>query len=111
MPLDGVAFPIGNCGFGIWLNCDAVLRYSRATMCGIAVFVPPLRPPQFTNFAFTSESYSGVLSPSFIFSWTTIANISAYFKCFVSYCCSRENETWRQYPLNNEALTKFATKN
>ena len=38
-------FPICNCGFGIWLNFDAVLRYSRATMCGIAVFVPPLRPP------------------------------------------------------------------
>ena len=33
-----------NCGFGIWVNCDAVLRYSCATMCGIAVFVPPLRP-------------------------------------------------------------------
>ena len=45
MPLDGVAFPIGNCGFGIWLNCDAVLRYFCATMCGIAVFVAPLRPP------------------------------------------------------------------
>ena len=38
-------FPICNCGFGIWLNFDAVLRYSRATMCGIAVFAPPLRPP------------------------------------------------------------------
>ena len=40
-------FPlICNCGFGIWLIFDAVLRYSRATMCGIAVFVPPLRPPR-----------------------------------------------------------------
>ena len=38
-------FPICNCGFGIWLNFDAVLRYSRATMCGMVVFVPPLRPP------------------------------------------------------------------
>ena len=38
-------FPICNCSFGIWLNFDAVLRYSRATMCVIAVFVPPLRPP------------------------------------------------------------------
>ena len=42
-------FPICNCGFGIWVNCDAVLQYSRATMCGIAVFVPPLRPPLKTN--------------------------------------------------------------
>ena len=32
------------CGF-LSLPC-AVLRYSRATTCGIAVFVPPLRPPQ-----------------------------------------------------------------
>ena len=31
------------CGF-LSLPC-AVLRYSRATTCGIAVFVPPLRPP------------------------------------------------------------------
>ena len=42
-------FPICNCGFGIWVNCDAVLQYSRATMCGIMVFVPPLRPPLKTN--------------------------------------------------------------
>ena len=42
--------------------------------------------------------YSSVLSPSFIFSCTTIANFFSYFKCIVSYCCSRENETWRQYP-------------
>ena len=32
-------------------------------------------------------SYSGVTSPSFIFSWTTIAKISAYCKYIVSYCC------------------------
>ena len=41
-------FSISNCGFGIWVNCDAVLKYSRATMCSIAVFPPPpplLRPP------------------------------------------------------------------
>ena len=31
-----------------------------------------------------------------MFSRTTIANISAYFKCIVSYCCSPENETWKQ---------------
>ena len=31
------------CGF-LSLPC-AVLRYSRATTCGIAVLVPPLRPP------------------------------------------------------------------
>ena len=29
-------------------------------------------------------------------SCTTIASIFAYVKCIVSYCCSRENETWRQ---------------
>ena len=40
---------------------------------------------------------SSQLSPSFIFSWTTIANISAYFKSIVSYCCSHENETWKPY--------------
>ena len=42
--------------------------------------------------------YSGFLSPSFIFSCTTIANIFAYVKCIVSYCCSPENKTLRQYP-------------
>ena len=32
--------------------------------------------------------------------WTKrIGNIFAYFKCIVSYCCSRENETCRQYVL------------
>ena len=56
-----------------------------------------------------------ILSPSFIFSWTTIANISASFKCIVSYCCLWANETWRQRPLNNERRvllvnTKFPTK-
>ena len=40
---------------------------------------------------------SSQLSPSFIFSWTTIANISAYFKSIVSYCSSHENETWKPY--------------
>ena len=43
-------FIFGNCGFGIWVNCDAALRYSRATMCGIAVFVPPLHPPHLLIF-------------------------------------------------------------
>ena len=28
---------------------DAVLRFSLSTKCGIAVFVPPLRPPPFTK--------------------------------------------------------------
>ena len=56
---------------------------------------------------FTSESLSffRVLSPSSIFSCTTIASIFAYFKCIVSYCCSRENETWRQYLEQWEAFT------
>ena len=40
---------------------------------------------------------SSQLSPSFIFSWTTIASISAYFKSIVSYCCSHEKETWKPY--------------
>ena len=43
-------FPICNCGFGIWLNFDAVLRDSRDTLCGFAVFVAPLRPPRSTVF-------------------------------------------------------------
>ena len=47
----------------------------------------------FTN---VSLSLFRVLSPSFIFSRITIASIFAYVKCIVSYCCSRENETWRQ---------------
>ena len=34
-----------------------------------------------------------LLSPSFIVSWTIIANISAYFKCVVSHCCSRPGES------------------
>ena len=45
----------------------------------------------------TASHYSGLLSPSFIFSCTTIPSIFAYVKCIVSYCCSRENETLRQY--------------
>ena len=45
-----------------------------------------------------ASHYSGVLSPSFIFSCITIASSFAYVKCIVSYCCSRENETLRQYP-------------
>ena len=45
-----------------------------------------------------ASNYSRVLSPSFIFSYTTIASIFAYVKCIVSYYCSRENETLRQYP-------------
>ena len=43
-----------------------------------------------------ASHYSGVLSPKFIFSCTTIASIFAYVKCIVRYCCSRENETLRQ---------------
>ena len=31
-----------------------------------------------------ASHYLGLLSPSFIFSWTTIANISAYFKGIIS---------------------------
>ena len=45
-------FTIFNRGFGIWQNFDAVLRYSRATMCGIAVFLPPLCPPPIALFHF-----------------------------------------------------------
>ena len=45
-----------------------------------------------------ASHYSGILSPSFIFSWTTIANISASFKCIVSYCCLKmklgDNAPW-----------------
>ena len=41
--------PICNCGFDIWVNFDALLRFSLSTTCGIAVFVPPLRPPPFTK--------------------------------------------------------------
>ena len=50
----------------------------------------------------------GVLFPSFLFSRTTIAYISAYFKCIVSYCCSHENEkTLERLSLVNK---KFLTK-
>ena len=58
-PFEGRIFSIGNvhffaicnCSFGIWVNCDAVVQYSRATMCGLALLVPPppptpLKPPQ-----------------------------------------------------------------
>ena len=59
------------------------------------------------NFVFTSENLSlfRVLSPSSTFSCTTIASLFAYFKCSVSYCCSRENETWRQYLEQWQAFT------
>ena len=49
---------------------------------------------------------------SFIFilsAWITIANISAYYKCIVSYCCSRENETWRQYSCKHKTSNKKLT--
>ena len=42
---------------------------------------------------FTSESLSlfrGIVSKFLIFSWTIVGNISVYFKCIVSYRCSRE---------------------
>ena len=56
---------------------------------------------------FTSESLSliRILSPSSIFLCTTIASIFAYFKCIVSFCCSRENETWKHNPEQWEAFT------
>ena len=58
---------------------------------------------------FTSVSLSlfRVLSSSFIFSYTAIASIFAYVKCIVSYCCSRENETWRQCLNNITILSIF----
>ena len=52
------------------------------------------------KFVFTiieSLSIFRELSTRSIFSCTTIANIFAHFKCTVSYCCSCENEAWRQY--------------
>jgi len=42
---------------------------------------------------FTSESLSlfrGIVCKFLIFSWAIGGNISVYFKCFVSYRCSRE---------------------
>ena len=41
----GNFFTICNCGFGIWVNFDAVLRFSFSTTCGIAVFGALTRPP------------------------------------------------------------------
>ena len=35
-----------NCGFGILVNFDAVLRFFYVFLRGFAVFGPPLRPPQ-----------------------------------------------------------------
>ena len=35
----------------------------------------------------------------------SIGGIFAYFICIVSYCCSCENETWRQYPWIMRAFT------
>ena len=66
---------------------------------------------------FTSESLSlfrDIASKFHIFV-DNDENISAYFECFVSYCCLWENETWRQRLLNNERRvllvnTKFSTK-
>ena len=55
--------------------------------------------------------WSNTLTPmSLILSaWITIANISTYFKCIVCYCCSRENETWRQYSCKHETPNKKLT--
>ena len=44
-----------------------------------------------------ASHYSGLLSASFMFSCTKIPSIFAFVKCIVSCCCSRENETLRQY--------------
>ena len=42
--------------------------------------------------------YSGVLSESFIFTWTAVTN-NAFDICKnASYCCTRKYETWTQYP-------------
>ena len=61
--------------------------------------------PEISCLLVRASYYSEVFSPSFILWWTKIANISAYFKCIVSYCCSRENKTWKQCPEKWEALT------
>ena len=60
------------------------------------------------NFVFTRESLSlfRVLSPSFIFSCTTIASSFAHLYCIVIYCCWRENDN----TLNNERLSLVMTK-
>ena len=51
------------------------------------------------NFVFTSESLSffmGIVSKFYLFvdNNTPVANISAYFKFIVSYCCSRATLKW-----------------
>ena len=69
-------FLICNCAFGIWLNFDAVLRYSRATMCGIAVFVPPLRPPLSRFSVRKSNSVTRVL--------LTLYTLPAYWVSWIS---------------------------
>lgn len=38
-------FHICNCGFGILVNFDAVLRFLYAFLCSFAVFRQPLHPP------------------------------------------------------------------
>ena len=68
-------FPFFKCGFGIWLNLDAVLRDSRATMCGIAVFVPPLRPPPAVRFSYFFAKKT---------SWTLLGGLSKVFFCHLT---------------------------
>ena len=43
--------------------------------------------------------FSGIAQSesAYYLSYFIIANMSAHFKCIVSYCCSCENETWKQY--------------
>ena len=61
-----------------------------------------------------ASHYSGVLSTSFMFTWTAVTSNAFEICRNVRYWCPRKYETWRQYPFNNERLpllnTKFPTK-
>ena len=61
---------------------------------------------------FTSENLSlfRILSPSSIFSWTTIASIFAYFKCIVSFSAVPVKMKLGDNTLNNEWLLLVMTK-
>ena len=84
-----------------------ILRYSRATMCGIAVFVPPLRPPP-SSFVLILKKTSHT---SFCF-FETSKLVSPQFLLFTLFCLERKTEKNLTTNLNKfclHAVAGFAT--
>ena len=99
-----------------WAQIQSLTAFNKTSKCSSGEFC--IKKPRFISSRFSSRSLiipAGQPRPQgkspgdevacrcvvskFTFSLTTIGNISASFKCIVSYCCSRENETWKRLPL------------